>query len=357
MPFLSVSYTGFRNIVDSTIDLLSREVYFVGENGQGKSNILESLYMSSYGNSFRTRNDTEITNNTQKAYSIRSIFNDEKERTNSISISWKEGKKRIEKNAKQIIDRKELIDTIPCVLFCHDDLDFASGSPERKRFFIDQSLSMYDSSYIDILRQYKKILKTRNVLLKEKKLGLLDVVDQQLVESGIEVIRRRNKTIYDFNRVFARLYNEVSGISHVNIEYIPSWKQESFEKIVVFLAERREWDVSMGISMTGPHRDRIRFVRNNSLFVPTASTGQRRLLSLLLRTAQASFYTEVTGKKPVLLMDDVMLELDPKKRQRFTALLPEYDQLFCTFLPGEPYEKYKKSTTKVYFIKEGKWSE
>lgn len=357
MPFLSVSYTGFRNIADKTIDLLSREVYFVGENGQGKSNILESLYMSSYGNSFRTRNDAEIINNSQNAYSIRSIFKDEKERTNSVSISWNNGKKRIEKNAKQIIDRKELVDTIPCVLFCHDDLDFAVGSPERKRFFIDQSLSMYDSSYIDVLRQYKKIVKTRNILLKEKRTDVIDIVDQQLVESGIEVIKRRNKTIYDFNRVFARLYAEVSGIQNVNIEYIPSWKHETFEKILIQLAEKRELDLTMGTSMSGPHRDRIRFMRNNSLFVPTASTGQRRLLSLLLRTAQATFYTEVTGKLPVLLMDDVMLELDPEKRQRFTALLPEYNQLFCTFLPGEPYEKYKKTTTRIYYIKEGTWNE
>lgn len=216
---------------------------------------------------------------------------------------------------------------------------------------------MYDSSYIDMLRQYKKILKTRNVLLKEKRIDMLDIIDQQLVESGIQVIRRRNKTIYDFNRVFARLYAEVSGIDNVNIEYIPSWKQETPENILINLAEKREWDISVGMSMSGPHRDRIRFVRNKSLFVPTASTGQRRLLALLLRTAQASFYTEVTGKKPVLLMDDVMLELDPDKRQRFTALLPDYDQLFCTFLPGEPYERYKKTTTKIYFIKEGTWSE
>jgi DNA replication and repair protein RecF len=98
-------------------------------------------------------------------------------------------------------------------------------------------------------------------------------------------------------------------------------------------------------------------MRDGVQFVPTASTGQRRLLSLLLRTAQAKFYTEVTGKNPVLLMDDVMLELDPDKRQRFTALLPDYDQLFCTFLPGEPYERYKRTTTKVYHINGGMWSE
>ena len=108
-------------------------------------------------------------------------------------------------------------------------------------------------------------------------------------------------------------------------------------------------------TLTGPHRDRITFIRNNAPFIPTASTGQRRLVALILRTAQAVFYTEVTGKKPVLLMDDVLLELDPEKRKKVTALLPEYDQLFCTFLNGEPYQNYRKEGSIVYRIKEGNW--
>jgi recF protein len=357
VPYLSISYTNFRNIHDGTIDLLGKEVYFVGDNGQGKSNILESLYLSAYGNSFRTRNDAEIIRNGENSCSVRAIFRDQRDHTNSINTFLQDGKKRIEKNAKNILDRKELVDTIPCVLFSHEDLDFSVGSPDRKRFFIDQSLSMYDSSYIDVLRQYKKILKTRNNILKEKNTGLLDIVDFQLVEKGLEVIKRRTRTITDFNRIFARLYEEVSGISNVTIDYTPSWKTPNSNEVLAQLAEKRNMDLLYGTSMSGPHRDHIRFFRDKKTFVPTASTGQRRLLSLLLRTAQAQFYTEVSGKKPVLLMDDVMLELDPDKRQRFTALLPDYDQLFCTFLPGEPYERYKKTTTRIYNIDGGQWNE
>lgn len=357
MPFLSVSFANFRNIADGTIDLLSKEVYFVGDNGQGKSNLLESLYVSAYGNSFRTNNDQELITKGKTESSIRSIFRDERGRTSTISLFLKDGKKKIDKNAKQIADRKELVDTIPCVLFSHEDLDFSVGSPDRKRFFIDQALTMYDSSYIDILRQYKKILKSRNLVLKEKRGDLLDVLDSQLAERGLEVIRRRRRMIVDFNRIFASLYEEVSGIDGVTIEYGSAWKSDSAESVMVFLAERRESELAYGTSLSGPHRDHIRFMRGGTQFVPTASTGQRRLLSLLLRTAQAKFYTEVTGKKPVLLMDDVMLELDPDKRQRFTAILPEYDQLFCTFLPGEPYERYKRTTTKVYHVSGGTWGE
>jgi DNA replication and repair protein RecF len=93
------------------------------------------------------------------------------------------------------------------------------------------------------------------------------------------------------------------------------------------------------------------------MFIPTASTGQCRLVSLILRVAQSVYYTKTTGQKPVLLMDDVLLELDPEKRRKLTSLLPEYDQLFCTFLPGEPYEKYMHDTTTIYTIKNGEWYE
>ncbi len=174
------------------------------------------------------------------------------------------------------------------------------------------------------------------------------------------IFKPENEKVADFinfNRVFARLYDDVTGIGDVHIEYDPSWKKFSIDEVLEHLSAKRSSDIEMGTSMSGPHRDRIRFCKQSIPFVPTASTGQRRLLSLLLRTAQAQFYTELTGRLPVLLMDDVMLELDPEKRKRFFSVLPEYDQLFCTFLPGEPYEKYTTSNTRIYYIDKGYWNE
>uniref|UniRef100_UPI0025EB9E6D DNA replication/repair protein RecF n=1 Tax=Treponema sp. TaxID=166 RepID=UPI0025EB9E6D len=249
-----------------------------------------------------------------------------------------------------------------CVLYSHEDLDFVTGSPERKRFFIDQSLSMYDVMYIDINRRYKKVLKERNISLKEKKYEMLDIYDMQLVQYGMEMQSKRKMAIFKFNQIFPKLYEDITGIDGVHIVYNPSWNMkdnslESANDILKQVRSRLEVEKIMNTTMTGPHRDKIVFVRNHAAFVPEASTGQRRLIALILRTAQAVFYSQATGKKPVLLMDDVLLELDPEKRQKVTALLPEYDQLFCTFLNGEPYEKYKKSTTRVYKINNGQWTE
>lgn len=358
MPFLSLSCTNFRNIQNNTIDLLAKEVYFVGENGQGKTNFLEALYYSAYGSSFRTRTEQEIVREGENAFSIRTMFRDDNESVTAIHAEFQRGKKKILKNQKRIQDRKELINTIPCVLFCHDDLDFVVGEPERRRFFIDQSLSMYDEFYIDELRSYKKILKNRNLVLKNQDYAMLDMYDLQLMQKGIYLQEKRKKMIFLFNTIFTRLYEKVSGIENVSIMYEPSWKEvenqtPSQNQVLELLLSKRKVDYVMETTMSGPHRDRIRFMKDGNHFVPTASTGQRRLISLLLRVAQAVHYMEITGRKPVLLMDDVLLELDPDKRQKFTSVLPPYNQLFCTFLPGEPYQRYKTSETKVLFVESG----
>ena len=379
MPFLYQTFFNFRNLKNDTIDLSYREVYFVGENGQGKSNILESLYYAAYGISFRTHIDSQIVKKGEKDFSINAFYKNEKETSTKISVIFENGKKRIEKDSKKIHDRKELINTIPCILFCHDDMRFATGEPEYRRFFIDQSLTLYDNLYIDDLRNYKKVLKSRNQVLKNKQYDMLDVYDEQLVQYGLVVQQKRKKAIFQFNEIFGKIYEEISGIEGVSISYEPSWKitnpqnvdnsvqnsgnvsEKIFfpasQDIISLLLSRRDSDKVLETTLSGPHRDKINFIKDGRPFVQIASTGQCRLISLLLRVAQAIYYTRATGLKPVLLMDDVLLELDPDKRAKLTAMLPEYEQLFCTFLPGEPYERYMHDTTKVYKIDKGEWHE
>lgn len=361
MPFLNVSYTNFRNLSNRNIDLLSKEVYFVGENGQGKSNILESLYLVAYGNSFRTNIDKDMVKHDSNDFSVRAEFIQENEIKNKINVIYSDSHKKITKNDKNISDRKELIYSIPTVLFCHEDLDFVSGIPERKRWFLDQTLSMYKKTYLDDLRIYKKVLKTRNNILKESQINqnfneeLLNTLDIQLANSGIHLINSRRKCVDAFNEFFGILYESISEISGISIKYSPSWKQENLEDILDLMKNNRYIEKILKTTISGPHRDKIGFMKDKKLFLPSASTGQRRILSLLLRVAQAKYINKETGIRPILLMDDVLLELDIGKREKFLNLLPEYDQLFCTFLPQEPYQNYMSDSTKVYKIKEGEW--
>jgi DNA replication and repair protein RecF len=309
----------------------------------------------------------------------------------TVLVKYEKSRKSIVLDGKKIEDRKDLLETVPCVVFCHEDMEFVSGSQERRRWFFDQTQSLYDPVYLDDLRKYKRVLKARNALLRDCRLGVsgrsaaedvLDALDPQLVEYGLRLMEKRRKEAERFSAVFGALYGEVSGIDGVGVAYLSSWKESSRKSLVLpdpsrypsaegylegsdiagFLAARRDMDISAGLTARGPHRDRYMFVRKGpgdaSLardgdFSAAASTGQRRLLALLLRVAQARCFSDMTGKTPVRLLDDVLLELDGDKRRRFLGVMPQYEQAFFTFLPEEPYDKYRKSDTLVYYVNSG----
>jgi len=285
-----------------------------------------------------------------------------------VLIKFEKGKKSVFINGKRAEDRKELLSIAPGIVFCHEDMEFVSGSPERRRWFFDQTLSLYDIVYLEELRRYRRVLKSRNTVLREiaaKKFfgspeSVLDALDIQLAQSGLELMEKREAAVREFSGLLSPLYKEVSGIPGVTVKYSQSWnsqdagKKPSGDDIISRLCQRRSADIAAGLSLSGPHRDRYVFTQNDCEFTGKASTGQRRLLALLLRTAQARCFSGKTGQNPVLLLDDVLLEMDGEKRRRFLSVLPAYDQAFYTFLPEEPYQRYQKEDTLVYAVKSGK---
>ncbi|MDR0321650.1 MAG: DNA replication and repair protein RecF [Treponema sp.] len=355
MFFTSLRTAAFRNLVDTEIFTGAKDVFLVGENGQGKTNFLEALYFCAYASSFRTDRNSELARNGEKDFSaevkLAQSVNDE------ILVKYENGKKSIFINGKRAEDRKELLSIAPSIVFCHEDMEFVSGSPERRRWFFDQTLSLYDPVYLDCLRRYRSVLKSRNALLRDFSQGksnspeqVLDALDQQLAEYGIKLMEKRQTAVQDFSGVFGPLYEEVSGISGITVQYTQSWKSED---ALSHLRQKRTADMAAGISLSGPHRDRYQFAHNGADFTAKASTGQRRLLALLLRAAQARRFSAMTGLNPVLLLDDVLLEMDGEKRRKFLSVLPSYDQAFYTFLTEEPYQRYRKDDTLVYNVKGG----
>ena len=138
--------------------------------------------------------------------------------------------------------------------------------------------------------------------------------------------------------------------------YAPSWKEEEESGVFALLEKKRETDEFFATTTSGPHRDRFRFSFGEKEFSTAASTGQIRLASLILKMAQAEFFFSRCGRRPILLLDDVLLEIDPVKRKRVISRLPLYEQAFFTFLPDEPFPAYKKSDTLVYQLLNGKVS-
>jgi DNA replication and repair protein RecF len=337
LGFRSIRFHGFRNLEDGEIELGAHDVYLIGENGQGKTNFLEALYLLSFGSSFRTRLDRDLVTIGRKDMSVHGHFNVPGEPEGKISVIWKDGSKSIRLHGKTVLDRKDLLRRIPAIAFVHDDFLFAGGPPERRRWFMDQTLSLHDPLYVDQLRRYRKLLKERNHLLRTRNTRLLDHYGEQLAFAGLAVMERRESLTREFGAIFSPLFRDVSGLNaDIVLEYRPSWGEAATSgEVMDKLHEKRESDLTMGNTSSGPHRDRFQFISRNRDFAKNASTGQQRLLSLVLRVAQARFYSQTTGRKPLLLLDDVLLELDPARRRLFRDRLPEAEQIFYTFLPGE----------------------
>lgn len=345
MGFLEVKSTHFRNLQQGRIDFRNRKnIFLVGPNGQGKTNILELLYFLCYGSSFRTKNDQSVILHGKKDLYCSSRIEMDGSISQQVEIRIENREKKIHLNSKRVQDRKELLSLLPCIVFCHDDISFVNGTPEKKRWFFDQTLTFRNGLYIDDLRNYKSVLKQRNIVLKRKKKDLLEIYSVQLARIGLSIQKEREALILKLEPVLKDLFGSISEKSgKLSLQYQPSWKDCHSEKEAFdTLMSKADLELEKGVTFSGPHRDNYLFTLDGVNFQDCGSTGQMRLVSLLLRVVQSIYLTENRHVRPIYLLDDVLLELDRKKRNDFLKFLPDYEQAFFTFLPGnDTYKDWK----------------
>ncbi len=345
MAFDSVIIKNFRNLKEQNISLSSREVHLIGQNGQGKTNFLELLYYLCYGSSFRIKNDKMLIAKDESKFSISGSFKYPDDIIkNCIEISYDGIQKKIRLNGKPVKDRKDILTILPCIVFCHNDIYFVNGNPERKRIYLDQCISLNNILYINDLRNYRKLLKERNFLLKQGKEDILPIYTEQLIEKGIILQKEREKVIHFIKKHFSSYFNTINNNENVmdlDIQYNPSWKSGDKKEIYKAMENRRTKEFQYGMTLSGPHRDTFTILSGKKDFLNFASTGQLRIISLILRMLQAEYYKKNKDKRPIFLVDDVLLELDFKKRKAMMEVFPDYEQIFYTFLPG--YAKKRSS--------------
>lgn len=391
MPFERLRFASFRNLEDAELSTQAERIFLIGENGQGKTNFLEAIYYLCYGASFRGLVDARIPAAGKSGFGLSATWLREDTRredtrredtrrdagsaapggrtalpSEEISIRVEGQSKDMRLNGKTLKDRKELVFHNPAVVFCHEDFSFAAGDPERRRFFFDQCAGMLSPSYIDALRAYKRVLKQRNAALKESARDLLDALDPQFVHWGFVLMAARRSLHARFQAEFPAMYESVSLLGkQVDLTYRSNWHDgEGMEATLAMLADRRDEEILLGTTRSGPHRDRWNFSCEGELFTDKASTGQLRLISLVLRIIEARAYADTAlgdpaaPRWPVYLLDDVLLELDVGRRRRFLELLPPPGsgaQAFFTFLPEEPWTEYVHGDTMVYRVQDGRF--
>ncbi len=354
MAFSRLRLYSFRNLVDGVVDTDAREIVLIGENGQGKTNFLEAVHLLCYGSSFRTTRDREMVRfGADECRVTGTVPAEPLDKSVAVTLG---GGKDIAVDGTAVRDRRELLSIQPCIVFCHDDIRFVSGAPDLQRLFLDQTVVLYDPGFVDTRRRYLRVLRQRNDALKRGAQELLEALDIQLVATGLEMMERRRGAVETFNEVLGDLYRAVAEDTEaVRLAYRPSWHHPapSAEDPRETLLARRGRDLALGTTTSGPHRDRLLFLYDDRDYVATASTGQQRLLSLLLRLGQVHYYYQVHPRPPILLIDDVLLELDRGKRERLLSRMPTFDQAYFTFLPQEQLPRDESANRLVYSVDRG----
>ncbi len=346
----------FRNLSNKNeVEFHAKNIFFIGKNGQGKTNLIEAIYILTKASSFRTRlNDDMIKHNENEAI-VSGVFRDREGLTRKVGILIGRKRKAIKLDSKNLTDRAVLFDQFPSVVFSHEDMEIVKGTMDIRRKFFDQTISLCDNLFLSTLRRYFRILKNRNIALKNVQNELLDVFDNQLIAEGIEVQKKRRDFLKDFNVIFSELVSGVSSdLEGIVVEYRPSWKNiENREKLKREMKLKRDREIQLGFTVTGPHKDRFVLKLNGMDFSSFSSTGQARLSSLSMKATQARMIYEIKRKKPILLLDDVLLEMDQERKVNFLRLLPPYSQAFFTFLPDENYLSYSEDNTQFFNVENG----
>ena len=309
----------FRNLKKIDIELNNGINIFYGNNAQGKTNIIESIYICATGRSHRTKIDNRLINFDKKECHIR-IFCNKNNMDNRVDLHIKKDEKKgIAINGFVVKKIGDLFGTIITVIFSPEDLSIIKNSPSEKRRFLDIELCQINNIYYYNLKQYYKILKQRNTLLKEikKDSSLKETIfiwDNQLLEYGKKIILARKDFIYKLNKIaFIKHKKITGGNENLILEYKPDCTIDVFKQK---LLKNIEKDIFYGNTHFGPHKDDIIFKINNNDVKLFGSQGQQRTVALSLKLAEIDLIESEIGEKPIVLLDDVFSELDGL-RQKF----------------------------------------
>ena len=358
-----IEIEGFRNYENEKAEFHKNINIITGENAQGKTNLLESIYFTSFGKSFRTSKDREMIGFEKDYLRVSACYvdeEDEEERENMVIALARDGRKSAQINGRTVERISEIINNHYAVIFSPEDLKIVKDEPERRRNFIDSEICQLSFSYFNALSKYKKILLQRNMYLKERNIdeNLLEVWDENLSEEGARIIVKRKEFIDRLSLISNKIHSNITDgkenpttVYESNIPLIGS-KDEIKEEFLLCLTNARERDIQMGNTSRGPHKDDIDIRIKDKSTRKFASQGQQRTVALSLKLAEIELIKEEKGQYPILLLDDVFSELD-EGRQRYLVDYLDMMQVFITAAEvPEKIIKYFPDSKKIT-VKEG----
>lgn len=365
-----LSVNGFKNLKNIDIVPDERLNILCGKNAQGKTNLIEAIWLCSGARSFRSTKDRRMIGDDEQTMNIELSFkNSFREQDIKLAMARPNLKeKNAFLNGVKLRSPSKLFGSLNCVIFTPEDLEISKGSPEIRRQFMDLSVSQIKNSYSQVVMKYENIIEQRNVLLKNINMGSsdvseLDVWDHQLAQMGAYITLLRYNYSKKLGVVCQRLYDEISdGREKLETEYYSTvftrlegrtdYSKDLAEEYMACLKNNLKEDLRAGFTLKGVHRDDLVCRINGRLVREDASQGQHRSVALVLKLAQAYILQEEIDDFPCILLDDVLSELD-LSRQKFVISKIHGMQVFITCCDKNiPFDE--NSHGKIFGIENGR---
>lgn len=363
----------FRNYLDQRVAFDAQKTILVGNNAQGKSNLLEAVELLSTLKSHRATRDRDLVLEGTTAGQIQATT---KRTYGSMELGLtlrKQGRRTVALNREPLRRQIDFLGILNAVEFSSLDLELVRGAPERRRNWLDSLLVQLEPVYAYILQQYNKVLRQRNALLKEirdreksesttngQAREQIAIWDAQLVENGSRVMRRRARVLQRVAPLAQLWHASISGETEVlEIKYAPNvtWSQDDPEGVQQAISEkiqqRRIAEQQLGSTVVGPHRDEVEFTINQTPARIYGSQGQQRTLVLAVKLAELKLIEEVVGEPPLLLLDDVLAELDPNRQNQLLQAIQDRFQTLITTTHLSTFDAQWRKDSQILSVEAG----
>ena len=362
MEIINLKLNNFRNYDKIDFNFNNRLNIIIGNNAQGKTNILEAIYYLSITKSFLSVNDKNCIKISENFSRIDSQIMYSNGVKNKLSIIISENGKKLLLNDNEIRKHSDFIGILKTVVYNPDNIKLIKDAPINRRKFLNIEISQLHTKYINLLNEFNILLKQRNEYLKSIKIGnnnqiYFDILNEKYVNIACEIYKYRIEFIGRINKYIGKIYKKISGYKGLFINYIPNIEVDNSEKIKDKLIEKinkyYDREVMYGNTLVGPHRDDFSFNLENKDLLLYGSQGQLKLAVLALKLAEIDVFKEVSGEYPILLLDDLFSELDINKRNKIINYLNSDIQIFVTTTDLDSIDKEFLKRATIFKIRKG----
>ena len=366
MELQSLRLVNYRNYTDLTLNFSDGVNVFLGENAQGKTNLLESIYVLALARSHRTSSDKDLIRWQEKEATISGRVKKNISDT-PLSLHFSNKGKKARVNHLEQSKLSQYIGQLNVILFAPEDLELVKGAPSVRRRFIDMEFGQMNPLYLYNTTQYRRILKERNAYLKRLQMKqttdtiFLDVLTEQLVDIGSQVLLARQTFLERLEVAAQPIHAEISNKREtLTLKYQTSIDFEKGTDLstikAVFeqtLKKQQTREIMQGSTLVGPHRDDIQFIVNDNDVAVFGSQGQQRTTALAIKLAEIDLMQQETGEYPILLLDDVLSELDANRQTHLLLAIQDKVQTFITAPTLSDVARQLIHAPRVFHVKQG----